>query len=253
MLVDTLHRTWLLVRHNIVLRLRDPAQLISYIFLPMVLMTMLKPLYVEALESGTLQAVTGPLVMFSVFALAIVGHSILVEREWRTWDRLRASRAGRFELLIGKAGPVLLLLILQQAILMTYGCLVVGLPLPSPAAIGYLALAVGVWGLTLLAVGAALATIVRSRGELSVASDLGAILVSALGGALVPVSLMPGWAQFIAPLSPGYWAMELLRGAVDADPAAMLRPTLVCLAIAVVAGAVATYRLARGWGRSRLI
>ncbi|KAB1162373.1 ABC transporter permease [Micromonospora sp. DT46] len=253
MSTDALRRTGLLVRHNAVLRLRDPAQLISYIALPMVLMLVLKPLYEEALDSGTLQAVTGPLVMFSVFALSIVGNSILVEREWRTWDRLRASRAGRVELLLGKTGPVLVLLLLQQAVLFAFGCLVVGLPLPRPSAVGYLALAVGIWGLTLLAVGAALATVVRSRGELSVASDLGAIMVSALGGALVPVSLMPGWAQHVAPLSPGYWAMSMLRAAVDSDPAGMLRPALVCLGIALVAGGLASWRLARGWGRSRLM
>ncbi|MBB0242723.1 ABC transporter permease [Streptomyces alkaliphilus] len=244
-------RTGLLVRHNLMLRLRDPSQIISYVAMPIVLMMVLKPLYVEALDSGTVQAVTGPMVMFSVFALSIVGNSIMVEREWRTWDRLRVTRAGRTELLLGKTLPAFLILLFQQSVVLGVGCAVLGLELPDVP--GLLVLAIAIWGFTLLCLGSALATVARSRGDLSVVSDLGAIGVSALGGALVPVSLMPGWAQAIAPISPGYWAMSLIQAALAGDGAAMVRPGLVCLAIGLAFGTFATYRLARGWGRSRLL
>lgn len=248
---DALRRTGLLVRHNAILRLRDPGQLISYIAIPMVLMVVLRPLYVASVETGELLAVTGPLIMFSVFALAIVGNSIFIEREWRTWDRLRVTRAGNIEMLLGKTLPILVVLLIQQGTLLTFGVFVVGLPVPPQPLL--LVLAVLVWGVTLLAAGSALATVVRSRGDLGMVSDLGAIVVSALGGALVPVSLMPDWAQHIAPVSPGYWAISLMRAAVEGDAGAMVRPSLVLLSIAAVAGAIAVYRLLRGWGRSHLI
>jgi ABC-2 type transport system permease protein len=251
MSTDVLRRTSVLIKHNLLLRLRDPGQLIAYIFMPMVIMVVFKPLYVRAITTGTLQAVIGPLVMFSVFALAVVGNAILVEREWRTWDRLRVSPASRTELLVGKAAPAFAILLLQQTILLGFGCLVIGLPFPSTY--GYVILAVAIWGFTLLAFGSALATVVRSRGDLGIVTDLGAMLVSSLGGALVPVSLMPAWAQHIAPISPGYWAMSMLRAAFAGDASAMMRPVLVCLAIGVAFGALAVYRLARGWGRSHLL
>ncbi|HVK23873.1 MAG TPA: ABC transporter permease [Actinokineospora sp.] len=247
----SLARTGLLIRYNVLLRLRDPGQMISYLVLPMVIMVVFKPLYVKAFDGGTLHAVIGPLVMFSMFALGIVGNSILVEREWRTWDRLRTTKAGRGELLFGKLVPPFAILIVQQTILLTFGTLVVGMPVPP--SLPLLAIAVAVWGLTLLAIGAALATVARSRGDLNMVSDLGAMVISSLGGALVPVTLMPGWVAAIAPFSPGYWAMDLMRAAVDDDFAGMVRPALVCLTIAVVAGVFAGYRLARGWGRSHLI
>lgn len=100
MLRDSLHRSGALIRHNVIMRLRDPGQLISYLVAPMVLMLLLKPLYTKAVDTGTLdggvvQAVTGQVMMFSVFSMAVVGNAIFVEREWRTWDRLRASRATR--------------------------------------------------------------------------------------------------------------------------------------------------------------
>ena len=64
---------------------------------------------------------------------------------------------------------------------------------------------------------------------------------------------MPGWARAIAPFSPGYWGLALLRSAVLGETADVWRPTLICLAIGVVAGGFATYRLAHGWGRSHLV
>ncbi|MDT0267333.1 ABC transporter permease [Streptomyces sp. DSM 44915] len=246
-----LHRTRALVGYNLLLRLRDPSQLVSYLVTPMVFMLMLQPLYEEALETGTVHAVTGQLVMFSVFAMAIVGNAIFVEREWRTWDRLRASRAARWELLVGKAVPVFIVLLFQQTVLFVYGIAVIGMPLP--VSLPLLLLGMSVWGITLLAMGAALATVVRSRGDLIVACDVGAILVSTIGGTFLPVEMMPDWAQDVAPFSPGYWGLLMLRAAVDGDAAGTLQPALVCLAIAVATGAFATYRLAHGWGRSHLV
>jgi ABC-2 type transport system permease protein len=254
MFADVSYRTGALVKHNLILRLRDPGQLISYLITPMVLMLLLKPLYTKAVSDtrsgGVVQAVTGQMVMFSVFSMAIVGNSIFIEREWRTWDRLRASRAGRGELLIGKSLPVYAVLVLQQIVLIYYGCVVVGMP--APKSVGLLVLSVAVWGFTLMAMGSALATIVRSRGDLMMASDVGSIAVSALGGALLPVALMPGWARDVAPISPGYWGLRMIQAAVYGETGQTLRAALICLAIGLVTGAIAAYRLARGWGRSRL-
>ncbi|KDN21923.1 ABC transporter permease [Amycolatopsis rifamycinica] len=248
---DSLYRAGALVRYNATLRLRDPSQLISYLITPMIFMVLFQPLYVKALGTGAVEAVTGQLVMFSVFAMAIVGNAIFVEREWRTWDRLRASRAARAELLIGKAVPVFVVLLIQQAVLIVYGWLVVGMPFPvSP---GLVFGAMCLWGFMLLAMGAALSTVVRSRGDLIVAVDLGAITISSLGGSLLPVSLMPPWAQALAPFSPGYWGLSLIRAAMAGNAEAMLRPALIVLGIALATGAFATYRLAHGWGRSHLL
>lgn len=250
-LAGSLHRIDALVRHNIAIRLRDPGQMISYLVMPMLLMLFLKPLYVRAVDGGATQVVTGLMVMFSVFAIAIAGNSILVERQWQTWDRLRSSRATATELLVGKTIPIFLIMVVQQSVLLSYGCLVIGLPFPPRVA--YVGLAILVWAFALLALGAALATVARSLGELSVVSDIGALLVSALGGALVPVAILPGWAQVAANASPGYWALELMQAAVAGDGAGMLLPTAILLALGLVAGLFAVRRLTRGWGRTRLL
>lgn len=245
------HRIGAVARHNVTIRLRDPGQMISYIVLPMILMLVLKPLYVKAVEGGATQVVTGLLVMFSVFAIAIAGSSILVERHWQTWDRLRQTRASATEMLIGKIIPIFVVMFVQQSILIVYGCLVIGIPIPR--SVGYLALAIAVWAFCLLAIGAALATLARSLGELGVISDVGAITLSSLGGALVPLSIMPGWAQAAAHVSPGYWALEMMQAALRGDGSGVLIPAGILFALGIVAGAFAVSRLARGWGRTRLL
>jgi len=56
-------------------------------------------------------------VMFSLFALKIGAAHLLNERTWHTWDRLRASPAGFGEILAGKALPIFVAVLAQQAVL----------------------------------------------------------------------------------------------------------------------------------------
>lgn len=243
-----------MARHNTIIRVRDPGQIISYIVMPMILMVVLKPLYEKAVSGangGAIQVVTGLLVMFSVFAIAVAGNSILVERNWQTWDRLRQSRASSAEMLIGKTIPIFAVMSFQQVVLFLYGCLVIGLPIPP--SLGYVALAIAVWAFALLAVGAAVATVARSAGELGVICDVGALVLSSLGGALVPLNLLPGWAQAAAHGSPGYWALLMMKAAVRGDLSGVLGPAAVLAALGLVAGTFAIHRLTRGWGRSRML
>jgi len=252
MRLDLSGRGAALARHNTMLMLREPGPVISRLVQPLVLITLMRPLYLTAMHGsgGTIQVVTGMLVMFSLLALSIVGAGIFAERGWRTWDRLRATPARTTELLIGKAAPALALLIAQQAVVLGFGAAVFGLRVPDP---WLLALAVGAWALALLSLGATLGAVARSQSELNVAYDIGGILLSAMGGALVPLAELPRWAHAIAPFSPGYWAMSALRGALTGQVAGTLRASAVLAAIALAAGALATWRVSRGWSRSRLM
>jgi ABC-2 type transport system permease protein len=79
------------------------------------------------------------------------------------------------------------------------------------------------------------------------------VVLTALGGALVPLSVLPGWAAAAAPASPGYWAMTALHGALIGQAGATLRAAGVLAAIGLAAAAVAAWRIGRGWGRSKLL
>jgi ABC-2 type transport system permease protein len=241
-----------LVRHNLVLIAQEPGPMISRITMPIVIILVLRPLYASALGgrvAGTTQAVTGMLVMFSLLGMSVVGTAVLSERILHTFDRLRATPAGPATLLAGKGVPVLLMVLLQQAVILGMGVALLGLPVKDPT---LLVVAVLGWAGMLVCVGTAVATLVRSQAELSAAIDIGSMLVTCLGGAFVPLSAMPAWARHLAPASPGYWAMRGLRGALAGQAGVTWSSVAVISAVALVAAALAMVRVARGWGRTQV-
>ncbi|MCI3242047.1 ABC transporter permease [Streptomyces spinosisporus] len=231
-----------LVLHNALLMLREPGPLLSRMLLPLAFMTLLRPLYLAAQgrAAGTQQVVVGTLVTFSLLALSIAGSAILAERLGRTWDRLRGTPLHPVELLLGKAAPVLVALLAQQLLIIGFGAGVFGLGLPHP----FLLLGVLLsWSGTLLGLGALIGVLVRSMGELSAAYDIGGMLLSSVGGALVPLSELPAWVADVAPVSPGYWATRGLHAALDGDTHTVVTACGTLLGTALVCGALASIRL----------
>jgi len=153
-------------------------------------------------------------------------------------------------MLIGKAVPAFTLLAVQQTLVICFGVAVFGLRVAGP---GLMVIAVASWALALLGIGTAFGALVRSHSELNITYDIGGVLLAALGGATVPRAELPGWARAISPASPGYWAMSALHSALLGDTEGTLRAACVLLAVAFLTGAVATWRISRGWPRSRLL
>lgn len=236
------------IRHQGVLLARDPGPLIGYTVMPLLLITVLRPLYSAIgpvasgpAGSGIDQAASGMAVMFALFALKVASASMLNERTWATWDRLRASPARRGEILLGKALPMYAAITVQQAILFGFAASS-GL---HPAR-GWWVLAVSIlaWSACVLLLGTAASTLAHSPAQLSAAGDVSAIVTTILAGALVPVTLLPGWLRQLAPISPGYWAMATYRAALLGPPAALSRP-LGMLAVYGAAGILASLLISR--------
>ncbi|MFC1429979.1 ABC transporter permease [Streptacidiphilus sp. N1-3] len=246
-----LRRCAALVRHNTALLLGEPGPLASRMILPLVFVTLLRPLYTaaEGTAAGTVQAVTGTLITFSLLALSIVGGSILTERLWHTWDRLRATTAHPLEILAGKAVPVLAALLAQQAVVLGFGAIALGLRLDHLPLLGAALLC---WTLTLLGLGSALGVLARTHGELSAGYDIGGMLLSSLGGAFVPLSALPHWVRTIAPASPGYWGAGALRAALAGEAPRVLECCAVLLGFALATALVAARGLLRASARKAL-
>jgi ABC-2 type transport system permease protein len=246
---DAVLRTGALIRHNVMLIKREPGPLASRLILPLAFLILLHPLYEQAQhgQRGVAQAVIATLVTFSLLAMSLAGSTLLTERIWHTWERLRASAAHPAELLIGKTVPVIAALILQQALVIMFGVTVLGLTVVGLPA---LSVAVLAWTLALVGIGAAVGLLARSLTALSACFDIGAMILSSLGGALVPLATMPAWLRHIAPASPGYWAVSALQAALRGDTGRALAGSAVLLAFAAGAGAVAAIRVSRSWGRS---
>ena len=188
------------IRHQSVLLARDPGPFIGYTVMPLLLITVLRPLYARLgtgsggfESSGVDQAAAGMAVMFSLFTLKVVGASLLNERTWHTWDRLQSSPASPAIILAGKALPMYLILLAQQLVLFGFAAAAFGFhPRDGWWALAACATA---WSVCVLLLGTAASTLARSPAQLSAAGDLVAIITTVLAGPSFPPPFCPAGSR----------------------------------------------------------
>src|SRR5262249_28114695 len=112
---------------------------------------------------------------------------------------------------------------------------------------GGIALVALVYTCCAVMLGVALAALLATIQQLNAVGFLGAMVLGAIGGALVPLSTLPQWVQHIAPATPQYWAMRAYRSLViDSRPStSILLPLLVLGCFSVVFVTIAVNGLRR--------
>lgn len=228
---------------------RDPLPFVLLLALPLVVTAFFRPALALALFSegyvradGAEQAVPGVATTFSLFLVGFVGLSFFREHEWASWERLRASPLAGWQLLAGKVLPLLGVAWTQLGVL--FGVGVVVFDLQVRGSVWALVLLAAVLACTSVALGLALVATARTLAQVNVVANLGTVVVAGVGGALVPLSLLPSWARHAAPVSPAYWAMRGFREVVldGGGIGAVLLPVAVLGAAAVGLAAVALHR-----------
>lgn len=241
-------RSAALVRHELRLMMGDKEALVVLTLMPLVMMAFFKPVARLALvgdnpgANGSEFTVPGMTTMFAFFLVGFIGFSFFAERQWNTWERLRASPASNGEILVGKVVPAMLLCLVQQALLFSAGYVLFGLRVRgSVVGVALVSIALTI---CLVAVGVLMAAVLRTQQQLNALSNLGAMILAGISGALVPLSVLPGWARAVAPIAPQYWAMRGFRSTIldGGGVSSVLLPVGVLLGFAVVAGGVALLR-----------
>ena len=107
-----------------------------------------------------------------------------------------------------------------------------------------LALVATALGICVLTFGALLAAFASNANQLNVFANLGGTALAGLGGALVPLSTLPGWARAVAPATPSYWAMRGFRSVIldGGGIGNILVPVLALLAFAAGFAAIVAVR-----------
>ncbi len=198
---------------------RDPFPVIVPVVLPLLLIPFVKPAFrlgflAEHVRhtAGAEQAVPAMAVTFAFFLVGNSSMGFFREHAWCTWDRLRASPASNYEIVLGKIAVPLLQAVGQFTLVFGLGGLVLGLTVRGSW--GSL-VAVGVaYSLYLVTTGLAVVALCRTYMQANAITNVGALLLAGLGGALVPHAFLPSWAQFLSPAVPSYWAMRGYREAI---------------------------------------
>ena len=145
-------------------------------------------------------------VMFLLFSSSGAGGALLDEEESGTLGRLVGSRAGMTGVLAGKWVFITLLGILQLTVMFTWGMLVFHLPLLDHLP-GFFVMSI-VTAAAAAGFGLVLATISRSRAQLSGISTIVILAMSAVGGSMFPRFLMSEGMQKMGLVTFNAWALD---------------------------------------------
>jgi len=208
-----------IARHEFRVMRDDPSTIVFVLLMPLLMTALMKGLFAAALTAegveganGSEFAVPGMAVAFAAFGAGFAGFSFFRDHGWGTWDRLRATQATSVDLMFGKMMPAVAVSVVQLGLLFVLGGPLFGLEVSGSAAA--IALVLVVLALSLNAFGLAITAVSRTMQQLNALGSVGGFAMAMIGGAMIPVAVMPDWAQAIAPLMPTYWAMRALESVI---------------------------------------
>lgn len=241
----SLRRSLAITRNELRILRRDPSPLILVLVVPILVISIMRGGVGAILgflgyhgASGADFAVPGEAVTFVFFISGFIGISFFREHGWGTWDRLRASPATTAEIMVGKVLPMCLLGVLQLAVIFAVG---VGLGLDIRGSTVGVALVGVALVLCVGAMGMAVTAVFKTMEQINAFGNFGAVALAGLGGALMPLAVLPAWVQRIAPATPQYWAMRGFNSLIlnGHQFTAALLPVAVLMAFAAAFSIVA--------------
>lgn len=147
-------------------------------------------------------------VMFLLFSMSAAGGGLLEESESGTLDRLLISRLGMKRLVLGKwlffaiAGSA------QLTVMFLWGALAFGLNFFTTKHVLSFALVTAPAALAAAAFGLFLATLAKSRAQLGGISTITILMMSAVGGSMIPRFIMPPVFDVLSRFTINGWAID---------------------------------------------
>ena len=201
-----------LVKKDLKLFLGKKQDMLLTFVLPIIFITLFAYVFRETnnTEEGDLislvHAVAGTSVFMLLFSVAGIGGSLLDEKQDGMLKKLLCAPIPPDHILFGKLVFANIISIIQLMVMFVYGWLVFGLDiihhLPS-LLIMIFAIAFACSGL-----GVVLASFAKTRQQVQGFSSIIVLVMSALGGSMIPLMFMPEIIQKIAVFTVNYWGIQ---------------------------------------------
>jgi ABC-2 type transport system permease protein len=200
----------------------------------------------------------GVSVMFLLFSMAAAGGALLDETESGTLERLLSTRVSMSQVLAGKWLYLTLLGTLEVSVMFLWASVAFHLELFTPGRLAGSAAMAVVTAAAAAGFGLVLATACKTRAQLNGISRVVILVMSALGGSMVPRFVMPKFMDTAALFTFNGWALDgFLKifwyndlHATVAQSLVSVVPQLAMLAVLTVAFVGIARTLARRWETS---
>ncbi|GAA3155175.1 ABC transporter permease [Planomonospora alba] len=201
-----LRETWLVLRYNVRLALRQRAGMVFSALQPLLYLVLFGPLFAAV---GTWEVlVPGLLVQLGLFSAGLAGFGVVFDARSGVLERLRVTPAHRAALLLGRVLGGSLTLLLQSAALVAVGY-AFGLRAPLAGVLAGLVL-MALLGIGLAALSNAIALVMNPDLFAPVMSTA-VVPLTLLSGAFLPMSMAPGWLDALSRVTPFRYVVEAVR------------------------------------------
>ena len=188
------------------------------------------------------QNVPGYTIYGVFFIIQTIATSLFREKNEGTFRRLQAAPLSQATLLAGKMLPYFLVNLVQIALMFTVGVVIFHMSLghdPLALILLSLASAAAATGMGLL-----LASLTKTQEQAGSLGTLLAVMLSAIGGSMIPTFVMPHFMQTLSKFTPHSWALNGFQDVIvrGLSVSAILPSVGVLLAFAAGFWAIALWR-----------
>jgi ABC-2 type transport system permease protein len=155
---------------------------------------------------GLIQAVAGTAILMLLFSVAGVGTSILEEKENGTINRLLYSPLKASTILYSKMLFAFFISIVQLTAMFLFAWLILNMDM-SVNMPGLILMIIST-SFAVSSLGIFLAAVAKTRQQAQNLSTILILVMSAIGGSMIPLFIMPAILQKIALLSVNYWGIQ---------------------------------------------
>ncbi len=187
-------------------------------------------------------ASSGMIIQFAIVGLMTAGQVLVLERKSRTLHRMLTTTITRAQVIAGHVLAMFLVVFLQQALLVAFGQLALGVDyVRAPLAVFLMMVALAFWAASL---GLLIGAISKGQEQVVTFVMLAMFLFSALGGAWFPLDVTGKAFAAVGHLTPTAWAIDGLENIIVRGQglSSVWLPAGIVLAYAVAFFALAVWR-----------